>query len=77
MKRYAPAAILWILSMFLLSACGSRGEEEELQRVTLEDVEVLEIDHGSTTLFVMFRCSEAAVPQEPLSIKQIIGFPFT
>ncbi|VTR53986.1 Uncharacterised protein [Actinobacillus pleuropneumoniae] len=29
MKRYAPAAILWILSMFLLSACGSRGEEEE------------------------------------------------
>ena len=28
------------------------GEEEELQRVTLEDVEVLEIDHGSTTLFV-------------------------
>lgn len=52
MKRYAPAAILWILSMFLLSACGSRGEEEDLQRVTLEDVEVLEIDHGSTTLFV-------------------------
>ncbi|MGE7825841.1 hypothetical protein [Paenibacillus sp. NPDC093718] len=40
---------------FLLSACGSRGEEEEeeqLQRATLEEVEVLEIDHGSTTLFV-------------------------
>lgn len=81
MKRYAPAAILWILSMFLLSACGSRGEEEELQRVTLEDVEVLEIDHGSTTFswrqrmwrHWRFRCSEAAVPQEPLSIKQIIG----
>ncbi|WP_456289418.1 hypothetical protein M1D70_05955 [Paenibacillus sp. AK002] len=52
MKRYAPAVILWILGMFLLSACGSRDEEEELQRVTLEEAEVLEIDHGSTTLFV-------------------------
>ncbi|MBT2765456.1 DUF4097 family beta strand repeat-containing protein [Paenibacillus sp. ISL-20] len=53
MKRYVPAAILWIVSMFLLSACGSRGEEaEQLQRVTLEEVEVLEIDHGSTTLFM-------------------------
>lgn len=52
MKRYAPAVILWVLGMFLLSACGPKGEEEELQRVTLEEVEVLEIDHGSTTLFV-------------------------
>ena len=53
MERYAPVAILWILCMFLLSACGSRAEEEEqLQRVTLEEVEVLEIDHGSTPLYV-------------------------
>lgn len=52
MKRYAPAVILWILGVFLLSACSSAGEEEQLQRVTLEKVEELEIDHGSTTLFV-------------------------
>lgn len=52
MKRYAPAAILWILSMFLLSACSSTSEEEALQRITIEDVEVLEIDHGSTPLYV-------------------------
>lgn len=52
MKRYAPAAILWVFSMFLLSACSSTSEKEALQRVTLEEVEVLEIDHGSTTLYV-------------------------
>lgn len=51
MKRYA-AVILCVLSVFLLSACSSSSEEETLQRVTLEEVEVLEIDHGSTTLFV-------------------------
>lgn len=52
MIRNVPAAILWILSVFLLSACSSSSEEEALQRVTLEEVEVLEIDHGSTTLYV-------------------------
>lgn len=51
MKRYA-AAILCVLCVLLLSACNSTDEEEALQRVTLEEVEVLEIDHGSTTLFV-------------------------
>lgn len=81
MKRYAPAAILWILSMILLSACSSTSEEEALQRVTLEEVEVLEIDHGSTTLYVEtadvealeVRCSETAVPQGPLLIRKTIG----
>ncbi|KOR87969.1 DUF4097 family beta strand repeat-containing protein [Paenibacillus solani] len=52
MKRYTAAAILWTLTLFLLSACNSTDEDGDLQRVTLEEVEVLEIDHGSTTLFV-------------------------
>lgn len=51
MKRYA-VAILGVLSLCLLSACSSNVEDEGLQRVTLEEVEVLEIDHGSTTLYV-------------------------
>jgi len=38
--------------MLLLSACNSTDENGNLQRVTLEEVEVLEIDHGSTTLYV-------------------------
>lgn len=54
MKRYtaAVAAILWILTLFLLSACNSTYEDGDLERVMLEEVEVLEIDHGSTTLYV-------------------------
>ena len=67
--------------MFLLSACGSRAEEEQLQRVTLEEVEVLEIDHGSTPLYVEtadvealeVSRSETAVPQGPLLIRKTIG----
>lgn len=51
MKRYA-AAICWILTVFLLSACNFTDKEEALRRVTLEEVEVLEIDHGSTPLYV-------------------------
>ncbi|KOP64678.1 hypothetical protein AMS62_04970 [Bacillus sp. FJAT-18019] len=52
MKRYTAAAILWTLTLFLLSACNSTDEGGDLKRVTLEEVEVLEIDHGSTTLYV-------------------------
>ncbi|MGG3283234.1 DUF4097 family beta strand repeat-containing protein [Paenibacillus solani] len=54
MKRYTGtvAAILWTLTLLLLSACNSTDENGNLQRVTLEEVEVLEIDHGSTTLYV-------------------------
>lgn len=52
MRRYTIAAILWTLTMLLLSACNSTDENGNLQRVTLEEVEVLEIDHGSTTLYV-------------------------
>ena len=52
MKRYTAAAILWIITLFLLSACNSTDEAGDLQRVMLEEVELLEIDHGSTTLYV-------------------------
>lgn len=52
MRRYTAAAVLCTLTILLLSACNSTDEHGNLQRVTLEEVEVLEIDHGSTTLYV-------------------------
>lgn len=46
--------ILLILIMFLLSACGNeRGKgTEDIQTVSLEDIDVLQIDHGSVKLNV-------------------------
>ncbi|EFU42241.1 hypothetical protein PVOR_08135 [Paenibacillus vortex V453] len=51
MKRYT-VAILGVLSLFLLSACSSNGASEDTQIVSLQQIEVVEIEHGSTSLHV-------------------------
>ncbi|MGM1049730.1 MAG: DUF4097 family beta strand repeat-containing protein [Bacillota bacterium] len=46
--------MLLVLVMFLLSACGNESGEatENIQSVSLKDVDVLQIDHGSVKLNV-------------------------
>ncbi|MBP1997041.1 DUF4097 family beta strand repeat-containing protein [Paenibacillus eucommiae] len=43
---------LLFVGMLFLSACSNNEEKEDLRTISLEEVDILHIDHGSTTLKV-------------------------
>ncbi|WP_422656919.1 DUF4097 family beta strand repeat-containing protein [Paenibacillus sp. EC2-1] len=46
--------IIYVLIMLLVSGCGgiNSDENEEIQHLSLKDIETIHIDHGSTKLFI-------------------------
>ncbi|WP_195573979.1 DUF4097 family beta strand repeat-containing protein [Paenibacillus sp. 1001270B_150601_E10] len=50
MNKYC--VYLLLVGLLFLSACSNHGEKAELQTISLADIDLLHIDHGSTTLEV-------------------------
>lgn len=50
MNKYC--VYLLLMGLLFLSACSNYGEKAELQTISLADIDLLHIDHGSTTLEV-------------------------